>query len=216
MSKTSRAIDVLSAIIFTIFIISIVYAVMNHYIIVNTCGSNYTLVSFNRTVFCFPQLNDTIIVKGEPYDLNSSLYFYKGQYGPLDISFLDNHPLLSIWNSNSSYPSGSYVFLTIPDTFKVHFQYHSSVETELLIMTNTQYVNWVNSGMEKSTGVYQYVGYSPNFWFNDSQGCAGYVAIIKSLNGSGFTIEPNETALYDPTNYPTGICAGSSNVSTQI
>ena len=47
-------------------------------------------------------------------------------------------------------------------------------------------------------------GQNSSTWFNESTGCAGYVAVIESVSGSAVTISPDEKILYDPANAPTG------------
>ncbi len=206
MDSKRLGMQIFSAVFLVVVAIVVFYSFSHHIIAVNLCPTNTTLILLKSGPACFPQINNTVIVAGKPYSLNSSIAVSDGKLIPLSFKFIGNDPLLYIWNQNATESPGSYVFLTIPDTFKVHMQYTSSASTVFMIMTNTQYVSWVNTG-RVSSGVYSYTGTSISTWFNESAGCAGYVAVIKSTTGSGFAISPNETALYAPASAPTGACA---------
>lgn len=205
MRSKKVIVNVIAAVAFLIIAILIVYGFSQHYIVINTCSGGRTLIIMPSGPVCFPNIYNTIIVNGTPYTLNSSLAAYDGRVIPLDFKFVGDNPLLTIWNSNTS--SVSEYFLTIPDTFKLHMQYTSDVPTEFIVMTSTQYAQWVSSRGSVINYVYEVTGTSVSTWFNDSAGCAGYVAIIKAVSGSTFTISPNETALYDPAPQATGVCS---------
>jgi hypothetical protein len=207
VSRKTLINNLIAAAIFVVIAVVIFYVFSHHYVLIDTCGSNRTLVVSTSGPECLPNLNSTMIVYGKPYTINSSLAASDGEVIPLDFRFIGENPLFFIWNQNVSYPAGSYSFFAMPDTFKVHMQYTSNVETEFIIMTDSQYVNWVNAGESGSNGVYSITGKSVSVWFNDSAGCAGYVAVIKAVSGGAFSISPNETALYDPASAPTGVCA---------
>ncbi len=207
MQSRRVASNIIAASIFVVVVVVVLYGFSHHYLLINTCSGNRTLVGLNTGPVCFPDIYNTIIANGTPYTINSSLAASGGRIIPLSFKFIGNDPLLYIWNQNTSQALDSYIFLTIPDTFKVHMQYTSSVPTEFIVMTNSQYVQWVNSGETSSSNVFEASGESVSTWFNDSAGCAGYIAVIKAATGAAFTISPNETALYAPATSPTGVCA---------
>ncbi|MCL4399269.1 hypothetical protein M1293_02050 [Candidatus Parvarchaeota archaeon] len=196
-----------------IFLIAIAggvfYAFSHHIIFVNSCKSGQLFIYNGTSPYCVSASADTVLAGGKiaPFSLNSSVAAYNGQIIPLDFSFLDGKPLLTVWNQKSYQGIGGYEFLTIPDTFKVHMQYSSSTPTEFIIMTDSEYAQWANSGFSSPSYVEEQTGNNISTWFNQSTGCAGYVAVIKSINGGAFTIYPNETVLYDPASSPTGVCA---------
>ncbi|MCL5101440.1 MAG: hypothetical protein M1348_02415 [Candidatus Parvarchaeota archaeon] len=190
-----------------IIVIVILYSFSHNFLIIDTCPGSHVLIVTSTARQCFPSFNQTVIVNGTPYTLNSSFAISDGSVIPLDFRFLGENPLLYIWNQNKSENPGSYVFLTIPDTFKMHMQYVSNVSTEFIIMNSSQYVRWVNSRGTNFKYVSSYSGRTISTWFNESAGCAGYVAIIKAVSNSAFFIAPNETALYDPAPNATGACA---------
>ncbi len=206
-SKSNNfALSIASVVFIVLVVIGVFYVFSRHIVLVNVCSGNETLIALSSGPSCYPNIYDTVIANGTPYSLNSSIAVSGGKSIPLDFRFIGDNPLLYIWNQNET-ETGSYAFLTIPDTFKVHMQYTSSVATEFIVMTSAQYVQWVNSGETSNSNVYSITGTSISVWFNDSAGCAGYVAVVKAQSGNGFTIYPNETALYDPASKATGVCA---------
>ena len=209
MNKRAFAIfSIFSFIFFILVAAGVFYAFATHIAVVNLCPSNDTLILLPSGPSCYSNITNLVIVRGKAYTANSSVAISNGQAVPLQFSFSGGKPLFSIWNVNATESGNSYVFLTIPDTFKMHMQYTSSVRTEFLIFTNSQYLQWYNSGESSSSpNTYEYTGSSPSVWFNLSAGCAGYVAVIKPLSLQSFTIAPNETALYDPASAPTGVCS---------
>ncbi len=196
--------SLISSVILVLILILIFFLFQQHILIINVC-TNSTLISFNGRLECMPPLNETVVVKGIPYTKNVTVI--EGTVSPIDFSFIGNKPLLTVWNTNLSEPSNSYVFFGIPDAFAMHMSFKSNNILELIIMSNQQYVNWVNSNGESTNYIDKYVGDNVSIWFNESTGCAGYVGIIKPINNGPFSIYPNETVLYSPAPYPTGICA---------
>lgn len=187
----------------TLLTIAVIYLFYNHIFIVNVCPTGRNLIVTDSGPVCYPSINDTIILDGKSYYNNVTIINGSTQ---VDIRFMGKQPLLSIWNTNISEAAGNYVFLTIPDTFSVDMHYTSNVTTEIMIMSNIGYVNWTEK--HPYVTVVDYVGKDISFWFNDSDGCAGYVAVIKQPNDKAFLLVPDETVLYDPANHSTGICAG--------
>lgn len=192
-ARRSYSGEALGFILLVAVAVAVVYALTSHLLIVNSCGADTTLIFDNGSGICLTH--------------NSSAAFYGGKLIPLTFSFVNGSPLLYIWNQPVTESANSYVFLSIPDTFKVHMQYNSTVGTRFMVMTNQQYVSWVNSGGTDTTNEFSLSGKQVSGWFNDSAGCAGYVAVIFSTSHSGFTIYPNETALYAPAQSPTGVCS---------
>ncbi len=200
---------VVNTIILVLVIVAVFYLFSNHILLVKTCAANQSLFSNSSSVYCVANGDINLILGGNlvSYTPNSSVAVYNYSVKPLEFKFVGGSALFNIWNQPSLQQSDSFAFLTIPDTFKVHMQYTSSSPTEFLVMSNQQYVNWVNGGYRTSAVELSVTGSNISAWFNDSTGCAGYVAVIKSLGGGPFTIYPNETILYDPAPSPTGICA---------
>jgi hypothetical protein len=191
--KSSDAGQILSLLFIVLIAVGFFYAFSNHLLLINSCSENTTLVFKNGSGFCLTQ--------------NSSIAISEGNIIPLSFRFINNSPLLYIWNQKISEPAGSYIFLSIPDTFRVHMQYNATTNTRFMVMTNQQYVNWVNSNGVNTANVFELGGNSISGWFNDSAGCAGYVAVIISTSHSAFALYPNETALYAPASSSTGVCA---------
>ncbi len=204
-SKSNNfALSIASLIFIVLVAIGVFYVFSKHIVIVNVCSDNKTLIVLDSGPSCFPGVSG-VIAGGVPYFINSSTVASSVQLTPLSFRFIGDDPLLYIWNQNMSVSARQYDFLTIPDTFKVHMQYTSSIPTEFMIMNSTEFARF-------ETGkVYSYInsttGASISLWFNESAGCAGYVAVIKSVSGAAFIIQPNETALYAPASEATGVCA---------
>ncbi|MCL5009448.1 MAG: hypothetical protein M1433_00475 [Candidatus Parvarchaeota archaeon] len=192
-TQSSLASTILGFILLIAIAGGIIYALSSHIILINTCSADSTLIFQNKTGLCLSH--------------NSSIAISEGTIVPLAFKFIGNNPLLYIWNQKISEKADSYVFMSIPDTFRVHMQYNATSDTEFLVMTNQQYVAWVNSNGANAASVFSLSGKQVSGWFNDSAGCAGYVAVIISTSHSAFSIYPNETALYDPAPSPTGVCA---------
>jgi hypothetical protein len=81
------------------------------------------------------------------------------------------------------------------DTFANHIEVNASAPVSFTVYAET-------------TEVEQFNGTSINFWFNESEGCAGYSYKIFPVKDSvgAITIRPNITAVYDPSPTLTGIC----------
>ena len=209
MSIAGTVFKGLSVLVFILIVIGVFYAFQHHIAVINTCPGSATLVVNGSRPYCVSNNVSTILINGgvSSFYPNSSIGISNDRIFPLDFRFLGNDPLLSIWNQNTSQLAGGYAFITIPDTFKVHMQYKTNVPTEFVVMTDSQYAQFYSSG-QLNNYVMQVEGENVSTWFNLSTGCAGYVAIIKSLSGGGFSIDPNETALYAPASHATGACAG--------
>ncbi len=211
MKRRSVMTNVLVAVLLIIILAAIFYAFKTHIVLFNSCYfSNETLAVNGSGPFCLPNNGVNIIINSSilSYYPNSTLAIHNQNVSALPFSFLNGKPLITIWNEPTSLSLDSYSFLTIPDTFKVHMDYNASVTTYFAVMTNQQYVNWVNTKTLKNNYVSLQTGKNISFWFNESTGCAGYVAIIESVSGSTVTISPDEKILYDPASSPTGACAG--------
>ncbi|MGC8533246.1 MAG: hypothetical protein ACP5MV_01280 [Candidatus Parvarchaeum sp.] len=211
MKKRSIAINVLTAILLIIILVAIFYGFKMHIVLFNSCYfSNDTLAVNNSGPFCLPNNGVNIIINRSilSYYPNSTLAIHNQNVSALPFSFFDGKPLITIWNEPTVLGPDSYSFLTIPDTFKVHMVYNASTVTNFVVMTNQQYVNWVNTKDLNHDYVALETGKNISFWFNESTGCAGYVAIIEAVSGSAVTISPDEKILYDPASSPTGACAG--------
>lgn len=187
---------------------AIFYLFAHHIALINTCGPNQTLlVSVFTGPECLPPIDQTFIAYGLPYSTNSSLVVSGGTVIPLDFRFLGTQPLFYIWTNVQAEPKSLYVFLTLPDSFKMHMEYVTNTSTDFMVMTNEQYIAWINSGQTSTNNSLLENGTFIDTWVNSSSGCAGYVAVIKSVSGSAFEIFPNETAVYAPSSTPTGACA---------
>ncbi len=200
-NKKAAAGAVVSVVGMTLLAIAVMYLFYTHTFIVNLCPTGKNLIDTAIGPMCYPSLNNTIIVDGKPYYNNVTVVNGSTQ---INFEVVGKEPLLSIWNQNISEPPKSYIFLTIPDTFSVHMQYVSNVTTDIIIMDNKNYIAWANK--QPYTAVATYTGTSISFWFNESDGCAGYVAVITQPNGDAFSLVPHETALYAPSNHSTGAC----------
>lgn len=199
------------AVFLIIILVAIFYAFKTHIVLFNSCYfSNETLAVNNSGPFCLPNNGVNIIINRSilSYYPNSTLAIHDQNVSALPFSFFEGKPLITIWNEPTSLGPDSYSFLTIPDTFKVHMQYNASVTTNFIVMTNEQYVNWVNTKNLNNNYVAIETGKNISLWFNQSTGCAGYVAVIESVSGSAVAISPDEKILYDPASSPTGACAG--------
>lgn len=192
------------SIVIIIFALLIFLFLQQRILVVNEC-INSTLVVYHGKAECMPPLNQTIVVNGIPYTKNTTVI--NGNASAINFKFIGNKPFLTVWNTKLSEPSNSYVFFGIPDAFAMHMSFISNNTLEMLIMTNEQYVNWATSNGATTGYVSKYIGKNVSIWFNESEGCAGYIAIIKSFNNGPFSIDPNETILYSPTPYPTGVCS---------
>ncbi|MCL4399623.1 hypothetical protein M1293_03935 [Candidatus Parvarchaeota archaeon] len=191
----------------------------------SACGSGYIEIINSTNSYCVPYKSETVVTGGEirSFSANSTFLVSNLSVEPFSFYTLNGHIILPIWTAKTSVPSGLYSFLSIPDTFKIHMQYFSNVSTEFIVMSNSQYVNWVNDQnpvnsaidwLLSAIGVYKQQPYpllengkNISVWFNQSSGCAGYVAVILSGSSKSFSITPNETAMYDPSPFPTGECA---------
>ncbi len=209
MSKSRKPLLFLNVVFMILVIVAIFYLFSNHLVLVNTCRGNESLFTNSSSVYCMANSNINLVMNGRlaSYTPNSSIAVSGYNLVPLPFKFLGGLPLIDIWNQPANQQANSFAFLTIPDTFKVHMVYNATIPTEFMVMTNTQYVNWVNGGSGTASYVLLATGSHVSVWFNDSTGCAGYVAVIKGVKGVPFTIYPNETILYDPATSATGVCA---------
>ncbi len=211
MKKKSIVPSIITVIVLIFILIGIFYGFQQHILLFNSCYfSGATLAVNNSGPFCLSNNGVNIIINNSilSYYPNSTLAINNQNVSALPFSFMDNHPLLTIWNEPSYLGPDSYSFLTIPDTFEIHMVYNASADTNFIIMTNQQYVEWVNTKDIKNDYVLMQTGSNISVWFNQSAGCAGYIAIIESVSGSAISISPDEQALYDPASQPTGVCAG--------
>ncbi|EFD92414.1 MAG: hypothetical protein BJBARM5_0875 [Candidatus Parvarchaeum acidophilus ARMAN-5] len=202
--------NIIAAVLLIFLLIVIFYVFKTHILVFNSCYfKNSALAVNNSGPFCLPNNGVNIIINKSilSYYPNTTLLINDKNVSAAPFSFLGNKPYITVWNQPSSVAPDSYSFLTIPDTFKVHMEYNASVDTYFAVMTNQQYVNWVRSGgniNEDSTFIVE--GKNISAWFNESTGCAGYVAVIESVNGNAVSIFPDEKILYAPANAPTGAC----------
>ncbi len=199
------------AVLLIVILAAIFYAFKMHIVVFNSCYfSNSTLAVNGSGPFCLPNNGVNIIINRSilSYYPNSTLAIHNQNVSALPFSFLGSNALITIWNEPTSLAADSYSFLTIPDTFKMHMLYNASAVTNFIVMTNQQYVNWVNTKNLQNNYVAIETGKNISLWFNESTGCAGYVAVIESVSGGQITISPDEKILYDPASSPTGACAG--------
>ncbi len=209
--RSSIAKNILVFFILIAILIVIFYGFKQHIILFNSCYfANSTLAVNSSGPFCLPNNGVNIIINKSilSYYPNSTLAIHNQNVSALPFSFLDGKPYITVWNEPSSIGPDSYSFLTIPDTFKVHMQYNASVDTYFIVMTNQQYIYWVRSGgsLANDTTLMK-EGNNISVWFNQSTGCAGYVAVIESLNKQPVSISPDEQILYAPASQPTGACS---------
>ena len=203
--------NVLLIVLLIIILIAIFYGFKMHIVLFNSCYfSNETLAVNGSGPFCLSNNGVNIIINRSilSYYPNSTLAIHNQNISALPFSFIGSKPLITVWNQPTVLGPDSYSFLTIPDTFKVHMVYNASVPTDFIVMTNQQYVEWVNTRQINNNYVAIEKGQNISMWFNESTGCAGYVAVIESISGSAVTISPDEKILYDPATSPTGACAG--------
>ncbi|MGC8516524.1 MAG: hypothetical protein ACP5MT_01340 [Candidatus Acidifodinimicrobium sp.] len=168
------------------------YSVYNHILILNECSGESLFLS-NSSEYCIPYSVNAVIEGGSIHSLNFTL--------------LNGKPFLTIWTENLTESGNRYLFSAIPDTFAIHMSYKSNATLDVMIMTNQQYIRWADSNETVLNYVLNDINSTSSFWFNESEGCAAYVMIIKSENNVPFRISPDEQGLYNPTNYPTGACA---------
>jgi hypothetical protein len=208
-TKGSIVVNVLAIVFLIIILAAVFYAFKTHIIVFNSCYfSNATLAVNNSGPFCLANNGVNIIINKSilSYYPNSTLEIHNMNVSASPFSFLDGKPFITVWNEPSYVSANSYSFLTIPDTFKVHMEYNATVNTSFIVMTNQQYVDWVTTKSLKNNYVSITSGRNISSWFNLSTGCAGYVAVIESLNGQAVAIHPDEKILYDPASAPTGAC----------
>ncbi|MCW1291806.1 MAG: hypothetical protein QXL76_01655 [Candidatus Rehaiarchaeum fermentans] len=190
-----------SNLLFFVVILLIIYLIYAHFIIINPCKfiSCSVIYSNNKFIVTDP-LNQIIIYNETPYYKNITIV--DGHLSKVYLGNLNGYPEFSIWNVPTLIQSGSYLFFTIPDTFAIHLNLHSEYPVTVYIMDSNQYVQF-SKGLTYS---YQnkYFGSNISFWFNESEGCAGYVGVITSDVSQ--IINPNETAVYMPANHSTGVC----------
>lgn len=210
MKGTKILTNVLAVVFLAVLLAGIFYAFKLHIFLFNSCRfSNSTLAVNNSGPFCLSSSSVNVIINGSilSYYPNSTLAIHDQGVFAIPFSFMGNKPLITVWNEPSFLSAGSYSFLTIPDTFKVHMEYNATTDTRFIVMTNQQYVSWANT-KNLNNNILIETGRRISVWFNQSTGCAGYVAIIESVSGAAFTVTPNEQILYDPASSPTGACAG--------
>jgi hypothetical protein len=208
MSISGIIFRVFGALVFVLVVIGVFYVFQHHMAVINTCPSYSSMVLNGSRPYCVADNVSAIIINKQisSFYLNSSIGISDGRIFPLSFRFIGNDPLLSIWNQNTSQFAGGYAFITIPDTFKVHMEYTTNVPTQFIVMTDSQFAQFYQT-QQLNGYVMEAQGTHISTWFNLSTGCAGYVAIIRSVSGGGFQIAPNETALYAPASAPTGACA---------
>ena len=204
--------NVIAIMLLILILIAVFYGFKEHIVVFNSCYfANSTLAVNNTGPFCLPNNGVNIIINKSilSYYPNSTLAIHNQNVSALPFTFLDGKPYITIWNEPSNVGPDSYSFLTIPDTFKVHMEYNASVDTYFIVMTNQQYIYWKNNGETITNGDTTLLreGRNISVWFNQSTGCAGYVAVIESVNKQPFSLIPNEQILYDPANAPTGACS---------
>ncbi len=170
----------------------LIYSFYDHLLIPNECLGESLFVS-NSSEYCVPYSVNAVIEGGSLHAANFILS--------------NGKPFLTIWTENLTEPGDKYLFSAIPDTFAVHMSYTSNATLDVMIMTNQQYVRWAESNETVLSYIFRDINSTSSFWFNDSEGCAAYVMIIKSENNVPFEISPNEQALYDPSNSATGACS---------
>ena len=123
---------------------------------------------------------------------------------------------IPIWQRNASVKGRGYLEMGLLDTFDNHIQAQADTNITIAVMTIDQYsilradVFYGLNHPYNTTAFYN--GTRINFWFNQSEGCSGYIYIIYRNDHTlrGFNVSMNTTAVYNPASNQTGVCAMGS------
>ena len=104
---------------------------------------------------------------------------------------------------------GSVRVESVPDTFRVHIRFTSTVPVTAFILGFDQWAEYDFCGFSTNcvTGAFKTFGPATEMdqEFSDATGCSGYVLVLAA--GRSGTIKPAFSAQYDPADHITGICA---------
>ena len=143
-------------------------------------------------------------------DLNNSAEIYHnllGNYTKTNVMFaspLYNHSI-GIWGLTQSVGPHGYIIWELLDTFDNHISISTNTTSNMMILGIFQFTSFVE-GHPYST-IYNSTSTHYEYDVPVSEGCAGYVLVIRNLANHTMSVIPDVTATYEYTPFLTGYCS---------
>jgi hypothetical protein len=116
---------------------------------------------------------------------------------------------VTVWNVPATIKPHSYLFSSMFDTFKMQVQLDSNSSVYVYVFTPTEYVDFQENSANAQKWEARFSGNIIDFNWNLSTGCAGYVWVVYNPSLQTVLVKPYVTAVYDPAQNPTGVCAAT-------
>jgi hypothetical protein len=114
-----------------------------------------------------------------------------------------------VWNVPATIKPHSYLFSSMFDTFKMQVELNSNSSIYVYVFTPTEYVDFQENSANAQKWEARFSGSVISFDWNLSTGCAGYIWVVYNPSSQAVLVKPYVTAVYDPAQSPTGVCASS-------
>jgi hypothetical protein len=142
--------------------------------------------------------------------LNSSAEMYHNlleNYTKTNIMFQSplSNQSIGIWGLSQDAAPHGYIVWELLDTFDNHISLSTNTTANVMILGIFQFVKFVND--EPYTVVFNSTGTQFHYDEPVSEGCAGYVLVVRNLTNQTMEITPDVTATYEYTPFLTGYCS---------
>ena len=165
-------------------------------------------VKYNQAVSTIKNQSNTISYLRS--ELNNSAEIYHnllGNFTRTNVMFaspLYNHSI-EIWGLTQRVGPGRYIIWELLDTFDNHISISTNVTSNMMILGIFQFTNFVEG--RPYIAIYNSTGTSFQYDEPVSEGCAGYVLVIRNLTNQTMDVIPDVTATYEYTPFLTGYCS---------
>jgi len=176
----------------------------------STLATNYSALAINYSRELVVVRNQTGTISYLRQELNASSEAYHDlllNYTRTNIMF--RSPLfnksIDIWGGSQNLAPDSYVVWELLDTFDNHISFHTSGTANMMILGIFQFVRLVNK--QPYTVIFNSTGTQFQYDEPISEGCGGYVLVLRNLTNTTLNIMPDVTATYEYTPFFTGDCS---------
>lgn len=111
---------------------------------------------------------------------------------------------IGIWRTSlgQTYPANTVAVGFMMDTFDNHIVITSNKTISLQVLSIPEYEAYIRG--ENYTITTNYLSKNIDFWFNESEGCSGYIYLVQTNQST--RVFPDVSAKYNPSSNATGIC----------
>lgn len=175
----------------------------------NSLNSSYATLNANNKSLQNKLQNATATVQYLRQQLNLSSVMYRdllGNYSSKNIiyQYPASNKSISIWGRQKSINPGSSIEWELLDTFDNHISILTNATANVMIMSIGDYSRWT-FGLPY-TVIYNSTGNQFHYDEPISEGCAGYVLVVRDVSNTSLLITPDVTATYEWTPFLTGLC----------